>query len=317
MNPNDIDLLLRLNAFEKGSYKKIHTLIKIFDDYDEACQTAYIEIIDPSPANVNPWRKCVEADGISLIISLLKKNMTIVSVCKDASLTLTKMLASPHPDLKSPNWPDVDCVIAEDGIKTLVSIMFRHFDNIDVCVNACQVLGLIALLSGIKCVEADIIPLLIDLIDEKCENEILMEHVSNLLFHITETCYLIDEDNEELIIPIIKILEYHPYNTAICDAAVSTLKNIISRNDSYLKIAVENFARDALITVQDNHPIGTIQSLNSVLHKIAKKDFEQHPHDLIAITNYNHSCDICGAMSGNYMNCKGCDYDECMLCFRK
>jgi len=317
MNPKDIDLLLRLNAFEKGSYKKIHTLIKIFDDYDEACQTAFIEIIDPSPANVNPWRKCVEADGIPLIISLLKKNMTIVSVCKDASLTLTKMLASPHPDLKSPNWHDLDCVIAEDGIKTLVSIMNWHFDNIDICVNACQVLGLIASLSGIKCVKAGLIPLLIDLIDEKCESESLMEQVSNLLFHITDTCYLFDGFNIALITPIIKILEYHPYNTAICDAAVSALKNIISLKTAYSKIAVENFARDALITIQDNHPIGTIKSLNSVLHMIAKKDFEQHPHDLIAITNYNHSCDICGAMSGNFMNCEECDYDECMLCFRK
>lgn len=308
---NDYYLLLTLIPYEKQVSKLVNEMIyKEYEDF----QTSSTEIIDPK--NKNIWRECVKAGGFPIIFSLIRKKKYVELVCENASVILTKMLTSPHPDLLSPNFPDIDCVIAENGIETLVDIIDYHFDNIEVCVNACQFLGAIASLTGIECVKADIIPLLIELIDSKCQNEILMKEVSNLIFQITETCYLTDILYESIIPSIITILEYYPYNTVICNAVVSTLNNIINRNALYSQIAVQNNARDALIAVRNNHPIGTVPSLNKVLHSIAKKNFKKHPHDLLVLNDDNHSCDICGAMTGNFMNCNECDYDECMLCFR-
>lgn len=261
------------------------------------------------------WRACVEAGGLPVFVTMLKRHKTTAHICKNAALGLAYMLGSPHPDLLSPNYHDIDALIAADGINALLDVLDHHFAHTDICVNTCEALALIASLAAQQCVDSDIIPLLLDLAESKSYEATLMRHISNLLYQISKNCALTDTDYKAILRLTITVLEDFPYNTEICSAAGSALASIVTTNPAYPAFALEHNARDALLTVQNSHAHGQVASLHRALHSIAEKTFEQHPHVLSAHTNNHHSCDICEASADNFMGCRTCDYDECMMCF--
>jgi hypothetical protein len=158
-------------------------------------------------------------------------------------------------------------------------------------------------------------PLLLDLATSKSYDTALMKHVTNLLYIISKNCALTDTDYKAIIRQTLTVLELNPHNTVICDKAVSALTTILTKDPSYPAFAREHNASTVLLTVQNNQDRGAIADLNSALHSIAEKDTQPHSHVLRAHSSDTHSCDICEAYAGNFMGCKRCDYDECMLCF--
>jgi hypothetical protein len=222
------------------------------------------------------------------------------------------MLTSLHPDLITPNYPDVDRATTAGAIPLLLDVLDRHYDNIEVCIQTCAALRPIAVLAGPECVTAQIIPLIFDLVERNQDRTTLMSHVSYLLNNISKTCYLTDADSKGLILSLLTILENHPHNTVICPPTVSALAKFISKNPAF---ALAHNARKLLITVRNNHSYGKIKSLHKALHSLAKKPSRRHRHPLYPIINPNHVCDICQASAEDFMCCSLCDYDECMLCF--
>jgi hypothetical protein len=260
------------------------------------------------------WRQCVEDGGIELFVAILKRYITVAAICKHAAQGLTLMLTSPHPDLITPNYSDVDRATTAGAIPLLLDVLDRHYDNIEVCIQTCAALRPIALLTGPACVTAQIIPLIFDLVERNQDRTTLMSHVSYLLNNISKTCYLTGADSKGLILSLLTILENHPHNTVICPPAVSALARFISTNQAFV-LAHKVRTRKLLLRVQNNHPYGKIKSLHKALHSLAKKSTRRHRHPLYAITNPNHVCDICKASAEDFMCCSLCDYDECMLCF--
>jgi hypothetical protein len=258
------------------------------------------------------WRQCVEDGAIELFVAILKRHITVAAICKHAAQGLTLMLTSPHPDLITPNYPDVDRATTSGAIPLLLDVLDRHYDNIEVCIQTCAALRPIALLAGPACVQ--IIPLIFDLVERNHDNTTLMSHVTYLLNNISKTCYLTEADSKTLILSLLTILENHPHNTVICPPAVSALARFISTNQAFV-LAHKVRTRKLLLRVQNNHPYGKIKSLHKALHSLAKKPTRRHRHPLYATANPNHVCDICKASAEDFMCCSQCDYDECMLCF--
>jgi hypothetical protein len=272
-------------------------------------------LCDHNDCNGALWRQCVEDGVIELFIAIIKRHITVATICKHAAQGLTFMLTSPHPDLITPNYPDVDRATTAGAIPLLFDVLDRHYDNIEVCIHTCAALRPIALLAGPACVTeqtAQIIPLIFDMVARHHTSTTLMCHVSYLLNNISKTCYLTDADSKILILSLLTILKNHPHNTVICPPAVSALARVIS---TYKAFALAYNARKVLLRVQNNHPYGKIKSLHKALYSLAKKPSRRHRHPLYAITNPNHVCDICKASAEDFMCCSRCDYDECMLCF--
>ena len=263
------------------------------------------------------WRLAATADGFPTYVAILKRHTTSSSLCKYACIGLASMLTAPHPDLLTPNFHDVDRVTTVDGITTLISVIYHHtdFNNIDVVVNACEALGHIASLSGLKCVEAKIIPMLLELVSDKNDSVPLMGRVSYILFRITQTCYLTEKDSNAVIPALIAIMNYHTDSVEICKKSISALANIVSWDPVYVKVALEHEALPTLLDVQESLNLGTLPALNRVLHSIATKDYEPHPHVLQPQELFQGRCDICEAEPGQFMGCRICNYDECFLCF--
>jgi hypothetical protein len=263
------------------------------------------------------WRACAEAGGFHFFVNILKKYKGDIYVCKLACVGLAGMLEAPHPDLLTPNYPDVDRVSDAGGIEALVDTMNRYFNSEDICVAACTALGRIVELSGRcadKCVKAGLVPVFLDIIDYKSNCESLVERACYVLLHISNYKLLSDDECKDAISLVVQTIK-KAYNPLLCLVLTKLVTDIVSQKAAYVTVARESGAYDIYISAQQTHmdESDVVACLGKALHSIADKSFAPHMHVLEKATHYG-VCDICGSSAGDFMGCRECDYDECLLC---
>ena len=256
------------------------------------------------------WRICAEAGAFSLLVQILKLHSENVYICKHASRGLACMLKSPHPDLKTPNYHDVERVVAADGVRTLVEIIDNHIDSEQVCISAIGALRLISPFESVECV----LPFLLELVEQNSTKDALAYSIAYLLLEVS-TNYNLNEKSCKLAISTLQILlQENLYNSAICKFAAAALANVIGNNANH---ANSLNIKEVLLELQDyyTNEKEITNPICKVLHRIADKHFTPHQHNL-SPKSHNGVCDICSAETGEFMKCEECDYDECLLCFR-
>jgi len=281
----------------------------------EFCKRALVALSEINGEDLGLWRKCAESDCFSLYMSILKKRKTSSDLCRYACIGLVKMLASPHPYFTTPNRHDADRVFSNGGIEVLLDILDYHFYNDDIGIYVSTAIEYITGLcseTSTKCVKAGIVPIIIDIIEQKKHNASLVESVCSILLNISDYGLIGGEDVKETISVLINVLKEHAYNETICLVVTLTLINIGGGN---MDCALENMATDALVSVQNIHENNPkiIADTGKLLHLIATKDVCLHPHVLSPASHQGY-CDICKSMAAKFMGCRECDYDQCLLC---
>jgi len=161
---------------------------------------ALVQIIDVDDGQL--WRTCAEAGGYVFFVNILKKYRGDTYLCKQACVCLAAMLKAPHPDLLTPNYHDVDRVCNVGGIEALVDTIDKYFKSEDICLAACKALRLIVELSwrfANICVEAGLVPVLLDLIEMKCHSENLVACATSILLDISKYGLLDDAERKEVM----------------------------------------------------------------------------------------------------------------------
>ena len=280
----------------------------------EFCERALAVICEINGGDLRLWRRCAESDCFPLFMTILKNHKTWPDLCRYACNGLVKMLASPHPDLANPNYVDADRVFSDGGVGVLIGIMDYHFSREEVCIYASKAIEYITGLcsnSCVDCVKAGIVPIILDIIDKK-KNATLVESVCTVMSNISDYDLIGGEDVKETIPVLIKALKEHVYSTNICSALSLTLLNIMGRNVDCVQ---KDTTTEALVAVQDIHVDNAkiIADTGKVLHLIAVRDTGIHPHKLSPVSHQGY-CDICKSLATQFMGCRDCDYDECLLC---